>query len=93
MPVEWALSIVVPIFKGKGDIRNCSCHRAVKRLQHGMKVVERLLENILCRIVSVDEMQYGIKPQRGEIDAVFILRRMQEDIMLKEQSCICVLWT
>ena len=22
---EWALSIVVPIFKGKGDIRNCSC--------------------------------------------------------------------
>ena len=26
MPVEWALCIVVPIFKGKGDIRNCSCH-------------------------------------------------------------------
>ena len=25
MPVEWALCIVVPIFKGKGDIRNCSC--------------------------------------------------------------------
>ena len=25
MPVEWALSIVVPIFKGKGNIRKCSC--------------------------------------------------------------------
>ena len=24
MPVEWALGIVVPIFKGKGDIRYCS---------------------------------------------------------------------
>ena len=24
MPVEWALSIVVPIFNGKGNIRNCS---------------------------------------------------------------------
>ena len=23
MPVEWALSIVVPLFKGKGDIWNC----------------------------------------------------------------------
>ena len=45
MPVEWALCIVVPIFKGKGDIRNCSCYEAVKFLEHGMKVVERVLEN------------------------------------------------
>ena len=26
IPAEWALSIVAPIFKGKGDIRNCSCY-------------------------------------------------------------------
>ena len=26
MPVEWALSIVVSIFMGKGDIRKCSCY-------------------------------------------------------------------
>ena len=26
MPAELALSIVVPIFKWKGDIRNCSCY-------------------------------------------------------------------
>ena len=37
MPVEWALSIVVPIFKGKGNIRNCSCNKAAKLLEHGMK--------------------------------------------------------
>ena len=35
--VEWAISIVVPIFKGKGNIWNCSCNRAVKLLEHGMK--------------------------------------------------------
>ena len=29
MPFERAPSIVVPIFKGKGDIKNCSCYRAV----------------------------------------------------------------
>ena len=39
MPVEWALSIVVPIFMGKGDIRNYSCHRAAQILEHGMKVL------------------------------------------------------
>ena len=44
---------MVPIIKGKDDIRNCSCYRAVKFLEHGMKVVEKVL---LLKIVSVDEM-------------------------------------
>ena len=29
MLVECALSIVVQIFTGKGDVHNCSCYRAV----------------------------------------------------------------
>ena len=33
---------MVPIFKGKCDFRNCSCHRAVN--EHGMEVVERVLD-------------------------------------------------
>ena len=48
MPAEWVLNIVVQIFKGKGDIRNCSCYRAVTLLEHGMKVVDRVLEERLC---------------------------------------------
>ena len=44
MPVELALSIVVPVLKGNGDIRNCSYYRAVKLLEHGMKVVETVFE-------------------------------------------------
>ena len=43
MPVEWALSIVVPIIKVKGDIRNCSCYIAVKLHEHGVKMVDRVL--------------------------------------------------
>ena len=53
MPAEWDLSIVFPISKGKVDIRNCSCYVVVKLFEHGMKVVERVLEKRLCRIVSV----------------------------------------
>ena len=83
MPVEWALSIVFPIFKGKDDIRNCRCYRAVKLLEHGMKVVERVLVKGLHRIVTVDEMKFGFMPEREAIDAVFILRRMQEEYHAK----------
>ena len=83
MPVEWALSIVVSIFKGKGDVRNCSCYGAVKLLEQGMKAVERVLEKRLGRIVSVDELKFGFMPESGIIDAVFILRRLQEEYHAK----------
>ena len=74
---------MAPVFKGKGDIRNCSCYRAVKLLEHDMKVVERVFEKKLSTIVSVDEMQFGFMPERGTIDAVYILRRMQEEYHAK----------
>ena len=56
MPVEWALNIVFPIFKGKRDIRNCNCCRSVKLFNHGMKVLKRVLEKRLCGIEYIDEM-------------------------------------
>ena len=49
MPVELALSKVVPIFKGKetsGTAAAIEIHR-----EHGMKVVERVLEKGLSRSV------------------------------------------
>ena len=44
MPVELALNIVVPVFKGNGHVKN---YRAVKLLEHRMKVVERVLKQAL----------------------------------------------
>ena len=74
-------------FKGKGDIRNCCCcNRAVKLREHGMKGVEMVLEKRPCRIVAVDEMQFGFMPVRGTIDAVFILSRMQEEHHANEKK-------
>ena len=69
---------MVSIIKRKRDIRNCSCYRAVKFLEHGKKVVERVLGKRPHIIVSVDETQFGFTSVRGTIDAVFMLRRMHE---------------
>ena len=78
MPVEWALNIFFSIFNGKGYNRNCSCHRAVKLLEHGMKVVERMLEKRLEEQCLVMKCNLALC-LRGTIDAVFILRRLQEE--------------
>ena len=55
-----------------------------------MKVVERVFKKRLHRIVSVDEMQLGFMNERGTIDAVFILRRMQEEYYAKGKKVVYV---
>ena len=40
--------------------------------------------------MTVNEVQSGFMPERGTIDAVFILRRLQEKYHAKEKSCACV---
>ena len=44
MPDDWKTSVIVPIFKGKGDVMSCGSYRGVKPLEHAMKIVERVLE-------------------------------------------------
>ena len=91
MPDEWALSVVVPIFKGKEDAMSCGAYRGVRLLGHAMKIVEKVLEKRLRRRVEVDEMQFGFMPGKGMIDAVFILRRLKEEYLDKEKKLIYVL--
>ena len=43
MPTELVLSILVPIFKEKGDIMYCSCYTGIQLFEHGM-VVEGMFE-------------------------------------------------
>ena len=50
IPHDWRMSTVIPIYKKKGSIMNCESYRNEKLLEHGMKVVERLLEKRLRRV-------------------------------------------
>ena len=60
-------------------------YRAVKLLEHGVKVVKSVLEQWLCRIVTVNEMQVDFIHERGRIRAFFILKRMPEEYHAKEK--------
>ena len=51
----------------------------MKLLEHGMKVVECVLEKRLRRIVSADEMHFGSMSERGTIYAALILKMMQDE--------------
>ena len=87
MPEEWKTSVVVPIFKGKGDMMDCRAYRGVTLLEHAMKVVERVLENRIRGLVTmIDDIQFGFMPGKGATHALFILRRMQEEFREREQK-------
>ena len=86
IPDDWALSVVVPIFKRKGDAMNCMAYRGVKLLERSMKIVEKVLGRRLRHMVKVDEMQFGFMLCKGTIDAVFILRRLQQEYLDKEKK-------
>ena len=44
MPDEWSTSVIVAIFKGKGDVMSCGSYRGVKLLEDAMKIAEKVLE-------------------------------------------------
>ena len=51
---------------------------------------ERVLEKMLCIIVTAKKMQFKFISQKGTIDAAFTLKTLH---YAKEKSCECVLWT
>ena len=53
MPDDWKESLLVPLYKGKGDVRECGSYRGIKLLEHGMKILERILERRLRREIVI----------------------------------------
>jgi hypothetical protein len=86
IPQDWYHSISVPIYKGKGDPLECGSYRAVKLLEHTMKVVERVLEKRIREQIKIEEMQFGFMPGKGTTDAIFIARQMQEKFVDKKRD-------
>ena len=78
-------SVVEPIFKGKGNVIKCGSYRGVKLLEHGWKVIERVLERRIRALVDFDETQFGFLPGKGTIDALFLVRRLQEQHRTKDK--------
>ena len=86
IPTDWTKSWMVSVYKGKGDAMECGSYRGIKLLEHAMKVLERVIEARLRREVSIDEMQFGFCPGRGTMDAIFIVRQLQEKYFAKKKN-------
>ena len=83
IPEDWKSSVVLPIYKGKGDPMECGSYRGIKLLEHAMKVVERIFEHRIRQQFEIDDIQFGFMKAKGTTDATFIVRQMQENFRVK----------
>jgi len=58
IPEDWKSSVILPIYKWKGDPMECGSYRGIKLLAHAMTVVERIFEYRMQQQIDVDDMQF-----------------------------------
>jgi len=78
IPDDWRSSILLPVFKGKGDPMECGSYRAKKLLEYVMKVIERVFERRIREKVKIDAMQFGFMPGKRTTDAIFTVHSVAD---------------
>ncbi|KFD54743.1 hypothetical protein M513_04443 [Trichuris suis] len=51
----WKTSITIPIWKGKGDIADCSTYRPIRLTSHTLKILERIIDARLRDIIHITD--------------------------------------
>ena len=70
-------SFIVCLYKGKEDALERGNYRGLKLTEQVMKVLERIVDGLIRRVVSIDDSQFGFVLGRGTTDAIFV-RQLQE---------------
>ena len=87
IPSAWRDSVLVHIFKEKGDIQECKNYRGIKLQTHTFKIWERVLDRQVRECTDIHESQF--MPGRSTTDATFILKQTIEQYR-EGQKDICV---
>ena len=75
-------SIIVPIYKKKGDRSDCKNYRGISLLSVAGKILTRIIVNRLTRVIAnniLPESQCGFRQRRGTDDMIFAARQVQEN--------------
>ena len=81
--------MLVPLDKGKADIKECGNYRIIKLMSHSMKLWERVIAARIRKDVTIAEQQFGFKPGRSTTDAIFCLRMLLEKCTEGQKALHC----
>ena len=88
VPVDWVIVCVVPLYKGEGDVHECSNFRGISLLSVVGKVYGRILINRIRDKTEnvIAEVQSGFRRGRGCTDQIFIIRQICEKYLGKGED-------
>ena len=89
MPEEWR-TVLIPIYKNKGDAQCCGNYREIKLMSHTIKVWKRIIEAKLRNRVEISKQQYRFMPGKETTDAMFALRMLMEKYREGQRDLHCV---
>ena len=84
-PLDWVIACMVPLYKGKGDVYECSSFRGISLLSVVRKVYGRVtIDRIKDKTENViAEVQGGFRRGRGCTDQIFTVRQICEKYLGK----------
>ena len=88
VPVDWVIACIVPLYKGKTDVHECSNFRGISLLSVVGKVYGReLINRIRDKTESaIAEVQSGFRRGRGCTDQIFIVRQICKKYLGKSKN-------
>ena len=84
---SWRLSVLTPLFKGKGSILECSNYRGITHISHTLKLLERIINQRLRHSVDLGNIQFGFRRGRSTMYPEFALTILQEKYREKQKRC------
>ena len=84
IPSDWDKSVISNLFKAKGTDRGN--YRGLIRLEHSIKLFEQVFEEQIRNMVNIDEKKFGFMPGKGVMEAILMIRKMQEKHLAKRST-------
>jgi hypothetical protein len=78
MSIEWRKNTLIPLYKNKRDVQDCTNYYEIKLKSHTMKFWERVIEYKLKDTIKILDNQFDLIPERSTIEAIHLLRQMIE---------------
>ena len=86
IPTELRDSVIIPIYKEKGDIQDCGNYGGIKLMSHTMKIWERIIDRRLREETTIGDEHLGFMPGGGTTDAIFAVRQLMEKHREKQKE-------
>ena len=89
MSKEWRRSVLVPIYKNKGNIMEYGSFQGIKLMSQIMKTCERIVDNRIRSEMVISQEQFGFMKGRSTEDSIFALRQLLEKYKEGQRKIHC----